>query len=182
VGNVNNVDGLANIMGCMVSYLPMKYLGLPLEAPFKARSIWDGVIEKNECRLAKWKRMYLYKGGRITLIKSTRSNLTKYFLSLFPIPVGVANRIEKLQRNFLWSRLGDDFKFHLVNWSKVCSPIVEEGLGSETCFDSIVKGKLLWCYVHEIESLCKVVIDAKCGSSWGEWCSNEVHGSYGVGL
>jgi hypothetical protein len=22
----------------------------------------------------------------------------------------------------------------------------------------------------------------KYGSSWGDWCSNEVHGSYGVGL
>jgi hypothetical protein len=48
VGNVNNVDGLANILGCGVSSLPLKYLGLLLGAPFKAKSIWDGVIEKIE--------------------------------------------------------------------------------------------------------------------------------------
>jgi hypothetical protein len=39
----------------------------------------------------------LSKGGRLTLIKSTLSNLPTYYSSLFPIPVGVANRLERLQ-------------------------------------------------------------------------------------
>jgi hypothetical protein len=64
VGNDNNVDGLTSIMGYGVSYLPLKYLGLLLETSFKAKSIWDGVIEKIECRLASWKMMHLSKGGR----------------------------------------------------------------------------------------------------------------------
>jgi hypothetical protein len=50
VGNVENVDGLAGILGCRVSSLPLKYLGLPLGASYKAKSIWDGVIEKIERR------------------------------------------------------------------------------------------------------------------------------------
>jgi hypothetical protein len=50
-------------------------------------------IEKMERHLAGWKRLYLSKGGRITLIKSTLSNLPTYFLPLFPIPIGVSNRI-----------------------------------------------------------------------------------------
>jgi hypothetical protein len=59
--------------------------------------------------------MYLSKGGKITSIKSILSNLTAYFLSFFPIPVGVANRIDKVQQDFLWSGLGDESKFHLVS-------------------------------------------------------------------
>lgn len=43
-----------------------------------------------------------FKGGRVTLIKSTLSNLPTYYMSLFPIPVCVDARIEKLQRDFLW--------------------------------------------------------------------------------
>jgi hypothetical protein len=70
-----------------------------------------------ERRLASWKMLYLSKGGRLTLIKSTLSNLPKYFMSLFPIPTGVANCIEKLQHNFLCARLGKVFKYHLVRWS-----------------------------------------------------------------
>lgn len=48
VGIVANVDGLASILGCGVSSLPLKYLGLPLGACYKNKSIWYGVIEKIE--------------------------------------------------------------------------------------------------------------------------------------
>jgi hypothetical protein len=46
VGNVDNVDELTGIMGCRVSSLPLKYLGLPLRASYKAKFIRDRVIEK----------------------------------------------------------------------------------------------------------------------------------------
>jgi hypothetical protein len=101
IGCVDNVDGLAGILGCGVSSLPLKYLGYPLGASFKAKSIWDGVVGKIERRLASWKRMYLSKGGRVALVKSILSNLPSYFLSLFPIPATVANRIEKFHQDFL---------------------------------------------------------------------------------
>jgi hypothetical protein len=87
---VENVDNLAHILGCRVASLSMTYLSLPLGASFKATSIWNGVIEKVERRLASWKKLYLFKGGRLTLIKSTLSNVSTYYLSLFPIPVSVA--------------------------------------------------------------------------------------------
>jgi hypothetical protein len=53
--------------------------------------------------------LFLSKGCRITLIKSTQSNLPTYFLSLFSISVGVTNRIEKLQQDFLGGRVGHRF-------------------------------------------------------------------------
>ena len=106
----------------------MKYLGLPLGAQFKETTIWNPIIEKMERRLAGWKRLYLSKGGKVSLIKSTLSNLPAYFLSLFPIPVGVTHRFEKLQRDFLWSGLGTEFKFHLVSWPKICKPVCSGGL------------------------------------------------------
>ena len=96
MGNVPDVEGLAAVLGCKVAELPIIYLGLPLGSSFKDQTIWNVIIEKTEKRLAGWKRMYLSKGGRLTLIKSTLSNLPTYYLSLFPIPVGVAHRIEKI--------------------------------------------------------------------------------------
>jgi hypothetical protein len=67
--------------------------------------------------------MYMSKGGKVTLIKSTLANLPTYFLFLFPIPSRVANRIEKLYRDFLWGGLGEEFKYHLVSQSMVCTHI-----------------------------------------------------------
>ena len=46
-----------------------------------------------EKHLADWKRLYLSKGGKVTLIKSTLSSLPTYFLFVFPRPVGVAKRV-----------------------------------------------------------------------------------------
>jgi hypothetical protein len=52
VGNVQQVDHLASILGCEVATLPFKYLGLPLGAPNNVTQIWDGVLEKMDHRLA----------------------------------------------------------------------------------------------------------------------------------
>ena len=56
------------------------------------------------------------------------------------------NRIEQVQRDFLWSGMGDYSKFYLVNWSKVCSPLQYEGLAirSLRCFNEALLGKWLW--------------------------------------
>lgn len=64
-----------------------------------------------ERRLARCKRA-LFICGRVTLIRNTLSNLPSYFISNFPISVDVANCIEKLQRKFLWSSLGEESQFH----------------------------------------------------------------------
>jgi len=155
-----------------------------LEAPFKAKSIWDDVVGKIERRLASWQMVYLSKGGRVTLIKSTLSNLPTYFLSPFPIPSSVASRIEKLHRDFLWGDLGEDFKYHLVSWFTVCSPISEVGLDIRNLrtFNKALLGKWLWCYEHEREALWRSVVDAKYGSTWAGWCSLDSPWSHGVWL
>ena len=90
-------------------------------------------------RLAGWKKLYLSKDGRLTLLKSTLSSLPTYYLSLFTIPTHVANKIEKLQRDFLWG----NSKTHLVGWDKVCAPMANGGLGVRklTTFNIALLGK-----------------------------------------
>ena len=70
VVRVENIDDLALDFGCRVGSLPSTYLGLPLGAPFKTVSVWDGVEERFRKRLAMWKRQYLSKEGRATLIEA----------------------------------------------------------------------------------------------------------------
>ncbi len=101
VGMVHGIHDLAQVIGGQITTLPMRYLGLPLGAQYKSKEIWNPILEKMERHLAGWKRLYLSKGGRLTLIKSTLSSLPTYFFSLFPIPSSVAKRIEKIQRDFL---------------------------------------------------------------------------------
>ena len=110
IGEVPNVHVLTEILGCWIGSLPITYLGMPLGASHKSLTIWNPILEKIEWKLAGWKKMYLSKGGRLTLLKSTLSSIPTYFLSLFTIPTHVANKIERLQRDFLWG----DSRNHLV--------------------------------------------------------------------
>jgi hypothetical protein len=54
---MEDVEGLACIIGCRVPSLPKKYLDLLWVALSKAKSIWDDIIEKIEHRSAGWKRL-----------------------------------------------------------------------------------------------------------------------------
>jgi hypothetical protein len=184
IGEVHDIGLLASVFGCRVVGLHMKYLGLPLGVHCKATTIWNGVLETTERRLAGWKRGLLSKGGRLMLIKSTLSNIPTYLLSLFPIPSRVANRLERLQRNFLWGGSNEKNKFHLVKWLLVCSPSQKGGLGIRNLrrFNQALLGKWLWCFATERDALWRKVVEVKYGSMARGWCTNQDMRSYGVGV
>jgi hypothetical protein len=154
-------------LGYGIGDLPLKYLGL--SASFKLKAIWVDLKDLMLQQLAPWKQSYLYKGGRVTLIKSTLSNLPTYMMSLFPIPAYVAKRIEKIQRDFLLGGMNNEVKFHLVEWAKVCSPIDEGGLGIRNVrrFNQALLDKWLWCFAHEEGAWWRSVLMAKYRSVWG---------------
>ena len=83
IGEVPNVHVLAEILGCRILSLPMTYLGMPLGASYKSPIVWNPILEKVERKLAGWKKMYLSKGGRLTLLKSTLFSLPTYFFISF---------------------------------------------------------------------------------------------------
>lgn len=68
-------------------------------------------------RFVLWKRQCLSIGGRLTLIKSTLSSLSIYFMSMFLIPRRVGLRLKHIQRDFLWVGGAFDERPHLVNCS-----------------------------------------------------------------
>ena len=137
-----------------------------------------------EQRLGGWKRLYLFEGGKVTLIKSTLSSLPIYFLSILPLPRKVANHMEKIQRDFLWSGISGDLKVHLVKWAKVCQPMQIGGLGIRCLrsFNSALLSKWLWRYDLETNALWRRVIKAKYGKVWGGWCTKKMKSAYGVSL
>ena len=145
---VHNLEALVGLLGCGQSSLPLKYLGLPLGAKLKDLSILNPILERMERRLAGWKRMYLSKGGNVTLIKSSLSSLPTYFLSLLPLPGKVAKCMEKLQRDFLWNGIGGEPKMHLVDWAKVCKPLQDGGLGIRRLENFTVEMQYLIHFLH----------------------------------
>ncbi|WJZ98951.1 hypothetical protein VitviT2T_017437 [Vitis vinifera] len=178
------MEELAAELGCRVGSLPSQYLGLPLGAPNKAPYMWDGVEERVRRRLALWKRKYISKRGRITLIKSTLASMPIYQMSIFRMPKVVARRLEKVQRDFLWGGGNMEGKIHLVNWEVVCTDKDKGGLGLRklAMLNKALLGKWIWRYACDKDNLWKQVIKVKYGQEGLGWRPKKANGAVGVGV
>ncbi|RVW96070.1 Transposon TX1 uncharacterized 149 kDa protein [Vitis vinifera] len=150
----NHLSRLAEMLDCKASGWPILYLGLPLGGNPKASGFWDPVIERISRRLDGWQKAYLSFECKITLIQSCLTHMPCYFLSLFKIPASVAAKIERMQRDFLWSGVGEGKRDHLVNWDVVW--------------------KWLWRYPREGSALWHQVILSIYGSHSNGWDVNNI--------
>ncbi|RVW55706.1 LINE-1 retrotransposable element ORF2 protein [Vitis vinifera] len=164
VGRVENAELLAAELGCKVGSLPSTYLGLPLGASHKSVMVWDGMEERMRKRLALWKRQFISKGGRITLIRSTLASIPTYLMSL------MRGALEK--------------KPHLIKWGIVCSHKKKGGLGIRdlTILNRALLCKWSWRFAVERDSYWKLIIGTKFGVGSGGWCTCGGREGYGVGL
>ena len=165
VGEVEKIEEMAVELGCRVGSLLTVYLKLPLGAYHKTLSMWDGAEETMRRRLALWKRQYISKTGRIILIKSTLASIPIYQLSIFRVPKIIAEKLEKLQRDFLWGGGSLERKVHLINWEVVCAQKEKGGLGLRKIIllNMALLGKWVWRFAIEKNNLWKKVLLVKYG-------------------
>ena len=116
-------------------------------------------------RLSSWKGRLLSMAGRICMIKSVLSSIPLFYLSLFKMPVGVANEIVNIQRNFLWGWGSDRRKVVWDSWKKVCEAREDRGFGilDLRIFNSALLGKWIWCLGSDKGGLWKEVLVSKYG-------------------
>lgn len=162
---------LAQVMGCKVESLPIKYLGLPLGANPRRIKTWDPVIVNIEKKLAVWKQRVSTTGGRLTLINSSMGSLPVYYMSMFKMPVAIARKIEKLQRQFFWGDSVDKKKLHLVKWDLISRSKKRGGLGIKRLMQQ--NSSLLakwWCrFNKDKDSLWVKTIRGKYGIGQNCW-------------
>ena len=134
------------------------------------------MLDRVSRRLDGWKKVVLSLGERITLIQYCLSHIPSYFLSLFKVPISIALRIEKLQRDFLWLGSGEGKRDHLVNWDMVCKAKEFGGLGfgKISLRNQALLGKWLWRYPKEGSALWHQVILSIYGTHPYEWDANNI--------
>jgi len=112
----------ASILNCETMVVPFIYLGMLVEGSHKRGDFWNGVIEKVQARLSRWKGRCLTMAERICLIKFVLSSIPLFYMSLFKLPSGVAGKLIRMQRSFLWGWGAEGRKMAWASWSQVCKP------------------------------------------------------------
>jgi len=155
----------AAILNCDTLVSPFIYLGMPVGGSHKRDAFWNGVIEKVQARLSRWKGRSLSMAGRICLIRSVLSSIPLFFMSLFKLPSGVAGKLVKLQRNFLWGWGADERKIAWASWNLACKPQEFGGLGiiDPKLFNLAMLGKWIWRLGSVEVGLWKEVLFSKYG-------------------
>ncbi|GJY15020.1 hypothetical protein Tco_0385442 [Tanacetum coccineum] len=100
------ISQMARIIGCGVSKLPFKYLGVPVES-----------------RL-------LSVGGRLLLIKVVLGNLPTYFMYIYLMPISIRSKLESMRNKFFGGADQNDSKMSWVKWEKCLSSKIKGGLGA----------------------------------------------------
>ncbi|CAI0385094.1 unnamed protein product [Linum tenue] len=182
VGDVPNPDFFASIFGCKWSSEPSKYLGFPLGAKVNSASTWDSIINKFEKRLEGWKARFLSLGGRLVLNNSVLNGQPNYYFTLFRAPCSVLNRIERIQRRFIWCGTDDSKRGALVRWDLCRARKTDGGLGVrdlKSCNRALLC-KWLWKFGVERGKWWRELILVKFPSSSSEWESKRCRSGFGM--
>ncbi|CAN1131720.1 Putative ribonuclease H protein At1g65750 [Linum perenne] len=171
IGNVQNGQGLADILGCSLGSFPAIYLGLPLGVRTASRLLWEPVVATVRKRLDTWKAKLLSFGGRLTLLKSVLAQLPIYYMSLFQAPVYIVKELERMQNKFFWEGCGAERRPHLVKWEMVKEPKCRGGLGVLDLrkMNLALLGKWSWRFATERNAWWRGKMVEKYGVGVSEW-------------
>lgn len=147
--------------------LPFTYLGASIGSSPSSVKFWDPLLQRLKRKLSGFAANNVSMSGKfILLMQEALDSTLIYWLSLYKLPVSVANNIERLCRQFPWGESSHvPRKIHLIGWDRICKDKQAGGLGlprynSETTFCSPNGGggHIMNGVPFGIISLCSVTV------------------------
>lgn len=119
--NVNNTlrNQLVHISGFGPSSSLGKYLGILFKGKAPKKEDYRHIIDQVKSKLTPWKGKHLAFTGRVTLAKSVMEAMPIYPMLTNIIPKSCINKIQCLQREFIWGDNNNGKKYHAVKLSNI---------------------------------------------------------------
>ncbi|XP_061375404.1 uncharacterized protein LOC133317555 [Gastrolobium bilobum] len=90
------------LTGFVLGAFPFRYLGVPLLSSRLNVIHYDPLFSQILGLVQSWDRKTLSYAGKLELIRAVIQGIANFWMSIFPLPVSVLNRIIAICRNFLW--------------------------------------------------------------------------------
>jgi hypothetical protein len=121
LGGDNDIDYIyAEMFGCQVGTLPMKYLGVPVTYAALRNIDLDFLDAKLIKRLDSWVAYAASSGARLTLLNSSLDGIPSFLMSMFLFNKTFIEKMNKHRRRFFWRRKNKKRAYHMVKWARVC--------------------------------------------------------------
>ncbi|OMO90964.1 reverse transcriptase [Corchorus capsularis] len=159
----SNVRLVSNLLGIGLTNDLGKYLGIPLVHKKVGVSLYRELIDKVATHLSGWKAKLLNMAGRATLVSSVMSSIPTYTMLTTKLPASCRNKLDMLNRRFLWGGTENKKALHLVSWDEVCKPKKFGGLGLRQMEynNRVLLQKTAWRFLHQPHSLWVQCLCAK---------------------
>lgn len=140
-----------------------KYLGVRLTHGRVKEEHFNDMFDKLLARFSGWKGFNLSLAGRATLVQSVSTAVPIHLMQSSWLPEKVCNRLDKLNRDFLWASNAEVRKIHLVGWRRVTRSKRENGLGLRTARlnNEALLAKLCWNILQNKNSMWFDLVKAK---------------------
>ncbi|KAH9718774.1 hypothetical protein KPL70_005591 [Citrus sinensis] len=96
-----------------------KYLGLPSMIGRKKLSFFNEVKLKVLNKIVRWQHRMFSSGGKEILIKAAAQAIPAYAMSVFKIPRGLCDDIQRAIATFWWGAKEDKQGIHWLKWEKL---------------------------------------------------------------
>lgn len=120
---------IMSTLGMLATNTLGTYLGFPLINTRITSNTFNFLVEKIRFKLNCWENKFLSPAGKAILIKTTISSIPIHIMQFLKLLDKTLKLIDKTSRGFLWGSKTNCMKNHLVNWTQVCKPLDDGGLG-----------------------------------------------------
>ncbi|KAH9651249.1 reverse transcriptase domain-containing protein [Citrus sinensis] len=140
-----------------------RYLGLPSMVGRRKISFFNEIKLRVLSKLSSWQSKKFSCGGKKVLIKAVVQAIPAYAMSVFKIPQGLCEDIEKAISRFWWGSSDTHRSIHWARWERLSHAKIRGGLGFRefSCFNQALITKQRWRILHNPESLMAQILKAK---------------------